>query len=309
VSLLAVFAVSAVASGSASATCYKWVGTAPTTGFSDPSCLVASATGEYVKVKELNTEIKTGEWCGTIEPAGTGAWNNLSCTEAAGTKNFIKVKVPGFWICKEAGTEEYTEHLCKTKAAGGKWSYLPVKAAELFAFEGKSGPSKLEGTLAGLRTIIECTEDTIKGELGAAGKTKNVTITYEKCKLFTVSKYIKTELPKCEVPNIKTETLNDSLIMGKGVGPEDEFEPASGTTFAKIAIKGKECSLGESSEAVTGKQICQLPEATVGKVEHEVVCSPSGGSLLFGGKPASYYGTANIKLGGTAAGWSWGAEP
>jgi len=70
-------------------------------------------------------------------------------------------------------------------------------------------------------------------------------------------------------------------------------------------IAGAECALA-SEEAVTGKQICQLPEATVGKVEHEVVCSPSGGSLVLGTKAASYYGTANIKL---TNGWSWGAEP
>jgi hypothetical protein len=208
----------------------------------------------------------------------------------------------GFWICKEGGTEKYTEHLCKTKAETGKWSYLPVEGAEVFKFEGTSGVSKLESTLSGTRVIIECKKDKITGELEAGGKTKNTVIVYEECKLFTVAKYIKT-LTTCVVPNITTSKLNDLLVTGKGIGPEDEFEPAeAGGPFAKVVVEG--CAL-TSTESVLGKQICQLPEATVGLVEHELECSPSGGALTFGGKPASYYGSALVKLENK---WTWGAE-
>ena len=123
------------------------------------------------------------------------------------------------------------------------------------------------------------------------------------CKLYTVSKDVKTWQSSCVVPNIATHKLNDLLINGKGIGPEDEFVPETGTAFATVTIES--CSL-ESKEEVFGKQICQLPEATGGLVEHEIECSPTGGSLTFGGEPASYYGTALVKL---TNGWTWGAEP
>ena len=313
VSLLAVFAVSAVASASASAAgqCYK-VSTAKTGRFESwGKCTWGAPViveGEWINTSKLETELKPAEWCAKVETAKTGTFKNAACTEAEAKGEFIKVHVPIFWLCREAGTEEYENHLCAKKIAGGKWSYLPVEKAELYAFEGTSGVSKLESELGGKRVIIECKKDKITGELESGGRTKNVVITYEECKLFQVVKYIKTELPKCVVGTagtITTNKLNDFLITGKGIGPEDEFEPAEGTTFVKIKIAGAECALA-SEEAVTGKQICQLPEATVGKVEHEVVCSPSGGSLVLGTKAASYYGTANIKL---TNGWSWGAEP
>ena len=270
-----------------------------------PKCWDGESTvakGSFINTAKLETELAPAEWCAKVETAKTGNYEDSACTKKVAEKEFIKVHVPTFWLCREGGTEKYENHLCAKKIEAGKWSFLPVEKAEKYAFEGTSGVSKLEGTLAGLRTIIECKKDEITGELESGGRTKNVVITYKECKLFTVSKYIKT-LTSCTVPNISTSKLNDFLVMGKGVGPEDEFEPAEGTTFATVTVEG--CSL-ESKEKVTGKQICQLPEATVGLVEHELECSPSGGSLLFGGKPASYYGNALVKL---TNGWAWGAEP
>jgi len=315
VSLLAVFAVGAVTSGSASAAgqCYKVI-EAKTGRFENwPRCWDGESVikeGEWINTAKLEKELGSpSEWCAKVETAKTGNYEDNACTKKAAEKEFIKVHVPTFWVCKEGGTEKYEEHLCTKKSETGKWSYLGLKEGEAaLPFEGTSGVSKLESTLGGLRAIIECKKDKITGELESGGRTKNVVITYEECKLFTVSKYVKTEQPKCIVANITTEKLNDYLIMGKGIGPEDEFEPATGTTFAKIKITGAECSFAPAEEVVTGKQICQLPEATVGKVEHEIECSPSGGSLKFGAAavPASYYGTANVKL---TNGWSWGAEP
>ncbi len=180
VSLLAVFAISAVASSSASANgqCYKVI-TGGSGGFEDPSCMKAGGTKEYAKVAKLETEIKTGEWCAKSEPEGTGTFNNNACTEAGGTKNFLKVKVPSFWVCREvagAGTEppiKYDNHLCNTKAkplAERKWSFLPVANAELHAFEGTSGPTKFESFLGTMRVLVECGKDKVTGEdLGARG--------------------------------------------------------------------------------------------------------------------------------------------
>jgi hypothetical protein len=315
VSLLAVFAVSAVASGSASANgqCYKTI-TAGLGTFADSSCVVPSGSDEYIKVAKLETELtKPSEWCAKVTTEKTGNFTTGACTTEKAKEEFIKVHVPTFWVCRkgEIGKEppiKYDTHLCNTKEkplAEREWSWLPVEKAEVYAFEGTSGVSKLESTLAGLRVLIECKKDKITGELESGGRTKNAVITYEECSLFEVTKYVKVALPKCKIPTIKTNKLNDYLIAGKGAGPEDEFEPAEGTTFAEITIEGEGCALN-SKTAVTGKQICQLPEAPVGQVEHEIECSPSGGSLKLGANAASYFGNALVKL---TNGWSWGAEP
>jgi hypothetical protein len=171
-----------------------------------------------------------------------------------------------------------------------------------------SGPTILEGVIAKVRVIIECKKDKDTGILEAAGISTDTVITYEECSLSQVVNHNKEALGTCKVGTagtIKTNALKDLLITGKGIGPEDEFEPETGTTFAEIAVTG--CAL-ESTNKVTGKQICQLPEGIASKLEHEVVCSPSGGELKFAGEPASYYGTEKVKLIGAAEGWWWDAE-
>jgi hypothetical protein len=207
-----------------------------------------------------------------------------------------------YTICRTGGTEKYETNKCTGPKTAGTFSILPVELTEKYSFEGTSGVSKLEGTLAGDRAIIECKKDKITGEIEKEGKSKASVITYEECSLAIVVKHVREAETTCKVPNIKTEPLKDLLITGKGIGPEEEFEPESGTTFATVVVEG--CAL-ESREKVTGKQICQLPEATVEKAEHELDCSPTGGSLDFAGKPASYYGNATVKLTNGAA---WDAE-
>jgi hypothetical protein len=219
---------------------------------------------------------------------------------------FAKVLVPSFSICREGGTEKYENHSCAKTIETGKWSFLPVEKAEKYASEGTGGVSKLEGTLGTTAVIIECKKDKTKGELESGGRAKNVVITYEECKLFTVAKHVKT-VTTCGVPNIVTNKLNEFLVQGRDSGPEDEVEPETGTTLATITInEGEHCSTFEGKHEVNGKQTCSLPEATAGLVEHELVCSPTGGTLLLAGKAASYYGTALVKL---TNGWAWGTEP
>jgi hypothetical protein len=310
VSMLAVLAISAVSSASASAECLLVA--EPEAGqFEAPSCAGAAGNKDYVKAKTVN-KLKEDEWCAEVETAETGNFEDNLCTKAKVKSKFIKVYTHGFWVCKEkagAGTEppiKYDDHTCSTKTkplAERKWEWRPLRGAEVFSIEGTSGVSKLESKLAGLRVIIECATDKLTGEIEAAGSSKNVVITYETCKLYEVVKYVK-KLTTCTVPNIKTNKLNDLLITGTGIGPEDEFEPAeAGGPFALINIEG--CSLEAAEVKVTGKQICQLPEGPVGKVEHEVVCSPTGGTLKLGANAASYFGTAQVKL---TNGWGWGAE-
>ena len=193
------------------------------------------AKTEWIEVEKLETEIKPGEWCAKVKVAKTGNWEEQQCTETLAESEFIKVKIPTFWICREGGTEKYENHLCAKKIETGKWSFLPVE--KFYKFTGTSGVSKLETTIAKLRSIIECKKDKITGELGPRGETRKVVITYEECKLFTVSKYVKTEQTTCEVPNIKTNELTDELIDGSGAGPEDKFYPPASGIFAEVVIK------------------------------------------------------------------------
>lgn len=97
-SLLAVFAVGAVASGSAlavtSAPCYQ-VAEVGTGTFSDAHCLAAGGSKEYVKVKALVTKLKEGEWCAQVTTAATGNYEDNACTKKVAGKEFIKVKGAG----------------------------------------------------------------------------------------------------------------------------------------------------------------------------------------------------------------------
>jgi hypothetical protein len=207
-----------------------------------------------------------------------------------------------FSICREGGTEKYENHLCGKTAETGKWSFAPVEKAEKYTLEGTGGVSKLEGLIGGTKVVVECKKGKITGEIESEGKTKNLVIVYEECKLFTIVKHVRAATA-CIVSNITTNKLIGTLVEGSDHGPEDELAPAEGTTLAKVKVA--ECAL-ESMENVTGKQTCSIPEAVAGLVEHELVCSPSGGALEFGKKPASYYGTTSAKL---SNGSAWGTEP
>ncbi len=235
----------------------------------------------------------------------------------------------GFWICKEkAGVGEeppikYDEHHCNTKEKElklRKWEWKPVEGAEVFKVEGTSGVSKLESEVAGLKILIECKKDTFKGEIEAAGKNKGE-VTFSECSLFEVTKYVKVALTACTVPNIVFK-FTTQLVTGQGAGPatwgpEDEFNSTEAEeTFVTIKIEGT-CALKGTYKAKQAEveikpaaqkfkgQVCAMPEAGVGKLEHEIVCTSSGSHITFGGKPAYFTSTDLVKL---ENGWWWGAE-
>jgi hypothetical protein len=93
VAMIAVFALSAVASSSASAACYR-VDEAKTGTFEDSSCMVANGTKEYIKVSKLETELAPGEWCAKVEAAKTGSFEDSKCAKGLKEGAFAKVLVP-----------------------------------------------------------------------------------------------------------------------------------------------------------------------------------------------------------------------
>lgn len=149
---------------------------------------------------------------------------------------------------------------------------------------GTSGVSELASEIDKTKITIECKKDTFKGTVEAEGKS-GATITYEECSLKGLS--------GCKVPKI-TAKLKDKLIENSSKAIEDEFEQESSSEpFATIVIET--CTL-KGSYKVTGTQTCELPESTVFKEKHEIVCTPSGSHLKLGSEPATYKGTATVEL-------------
>lgn len=94
-SLLAVSAVGAVASASASATICVKTAVAGKGNF-DSSCVTneAPTANQYIKITKLEKRLAAGEWCAKVAEAGKGEFEKNTCEGAAGTKEFIKVLAP-----------------------------------------------------------------------------------------------------------------------------------------------------------------------------------------------------------------------
>jgi hypothetical protein len=218
-----------------------------------------------------------------------------------------------FFVCRQGGTEKYANNQCANKLETGQFSFLPVEGTEIYSVEGTGGVSKIETTypLGGnpYRTLMECKKTKLTGKIEPEGKSSNTALALEECALYLVYLHGHSKrLEGCEVPNHISKPLKGGLVTGTGSGPEDQLEPQSGTTIFEFEVGRFNCILSGSYN-VTGKQTCSLPESSVGKPEHEIACSPPGGSSLqVSGQPANLFLGTTAKLGGTAAGSAWGAE-
>jgi hypothetical protein len=220
-----------------------------------------------------------------------------------------------YFVCKEGGTESFTEHLCATKGETGKWSWAKVEGAETVKVEGTSGISKLAGEIAGEKVSIECSKDTFTGEIGATGLEKGGNgkgeYKFSECTLHEITKRRQNVnlSSVCTVANISFN-VTDKLITGHNNASEyveDEFDPTGAEgVFVEIKITRATCALkGTYKVAGSPGQVCAFPEATIGKVEHEIVCSSSGSQLKLNGNPAGLFSTETVKL---SSGASWAAE-
>jgi hypothetical protein len=183
---MAVFAVSAVASASASATCFK-VAVAHTGNYEDSSCTVRDTVEEYIKVSKLETRLKAGEWCAKVEEPETGNYGDAACTKAKAAGAYIKVGlVKEFEHCVKQTTKtfEYTEKECKTKSSNktGEFEKESVPAGSTIKFTGKEGVSHFyTANFKGILIVLTCTGDTSKGEITGAKTIARVTVTFTGC--------------------------------------------------------------------------------------------------------------------------------
>lgn len=199
-SVLAVYAVSAVASASASATCYK-VATAGAGTFSNNICTVVGGAKEYIKVSKLETELKVGEWCAKVETAATGTYEENACMKAKAGGEFIKVEAKPrvFKDCADTGVGNtaggFTNAGCTIAAPnGGRYARSQLiigQKIELCLFLGENlgtysngncnaaaAPKSFQWFDAGVKVSVEGSKYTLKGELAGV----KITIKCEKLK-------------------------------------------------------------------------------------------------------------------------------
>jgi hypothetical protein len=271
VSLLAAFAISAVASAtSASASTYK-----------------------------------PGIWLCVKVASNKGAFNNSVCTNKAAAFNwtwaYFNSNTGELFAC-EQGHTEFEDSYCSIPAGTGPFGW--VKWGALHAFPGVIGASKLKGEVAGAKLTVECAKGkSTTGKLIEKGASKENILTYEECKV------VGTLATKCEVKStLVTNDLKGSQTQSGRT--EDTFEPeAAGGPFIEIelkAIPGKTCTPAATYK-VTGSQTCEVDTSNAvakeTKSEHELICKP-GSNLKLGGNPAEYEGTVKNKLEVTPTGGS-----
>ena len=177
---------------------------------------------------------------------------------------------------------------CTKKLVGGGFDTRLLES-EIEPAENTSGPSTLEGV--GL-VAIKCEKDVSKDTLESRGDTTG-NVKFTECKVVGAA--------TCKVKEPIEFTFNDELTVFKGE-PGEIFEPVEGKLFVAITITG--CSV-EGKYEVTGKQQCELPEATVAKAEHEVVCTPAGSELKLKTAEAKFTSTEKVKL---TSGKNWSAK-
>lgn len=314
VSLLAVFAVSAVASASASATCYK-VATAGTGHWENSTCTVAGGTKEYVEIEKLETKLKSGEWCAKVKAGEPSTFSDNKCTAPkVGTGEFTKVLVPEWEVCEEGGTEKNENHLCAKSSATGKWSWKVLEAGKEYKIASKGLVQKLIVPGAGIE--IECSavtdEGTIKG--GQPGTDEATSIKYTGCVVINPAGCkVKTSglvFGNITVSNVKTELVN--LLTGIG----DKFSTASGT-FVELELGKKEnatthaaeekCGVLAIKNKVEGQVVGKLGGTNLGEKINFTKPPQEGSNLEVIGLGAEYVGEIEQALTGTAAGWAFRA--
>jgi hypothetical protein len=157
-----------------------------------------------------------------------------------------------------------------------------------------TGTSEMFGTAAGINIVIVCTTGT--GEITFEKEGHN------KGKMEYTSCIVKEESTGKEMSKCKVVTPIVARVKGHLEEPVstmfDNLEGESSATIAALTIEGGECTVRVTNAAITGKQRCEVPEATTEKETHAIVCKTSGSSLEFDGSPAKVSSPINATLTG-----------
>ena len=145
-----------------------------------------------------------------------------------------------------------------------------------------TGNSILEGTLAGIKVVDECKENNGTGtiENSATNGMGSSTASAELKKCVVVAPAGQ----NCLILNeLITFTAHDLLLLDAGQ-IRDLFSPSSGSAFTTIVIDNCTTTALNGSFTVTGETVA-LTNNVTSSLEFE---RNSGGTLKFGGNPATY---------------------
>jgi hypothetical protein len=328
VSLLAVFAASAVASASASAsaTCFKVVTAG--TGNKDSSCVtdMGATANEYITIEKLATQLKAqkspalGEWCAEVA-AGTGIYKDNLCSSAVAPKNFIKVFVHEYEVCQEVPGEgkepptKFDDHTCSTalkEVKLRKWEWKFIAVGTNFPVESTGGEFKLTN---GVKESV-CTGVTNTGEIRPGGESDEVFLKFtgctngpKTCEAFSPGKDGTKEI---EVKDIDAQLVERLTNGGGGPVLADEFKegdsPANEFVTIEFEATGTEACTGFTTIKVKGQVAGECKNVTVGGVGQTELNFPNpelqGNNLTAFGGASSLFGKANAFISGADVGWS-----
>jgi hypothetical protein len=286
--LLAVFAVGAVASASASATCYKVAeaGTGNRDGTGTCAVNTGASANEYINVSKLETKLKNGEYCAKVTEAETGNYEDNACTKKVAKKEFIKVLVPEFIHCIKttAKEDEYpTKAACVKEEKKGEepreWDRIPVAAGSKITFTSTSEPSYLFANASGTFRI-RCGTDTDKGEITSATTVGGVTVNFKECRGFKGTE----ECPVKSVGAAGAEEIVTKVLSG-GLGPVVaaeapssevglDLKPTTGTTFVELVGNPTTCV---PETKVEGSVIGEVEPVNTMDTTGEVIYGVRGG--------------------------------
>jgi hypothetical protein len=138
----------------------------------------------------------------------------------------------------------------------------------------------MEFTAGSTKVIMICGNNASVGKLEASGKSV-VELYLGSCTLDEVgSKGSETFLEACTVAEPVEFKTKGELIGTKGP-VEVELKPETGTLFTTLELTGASCALKGKYE-VSGSQICSQPDGEAQNIDHELLCTESGGKLEIG---------------------------
>ncbi len=193
----------------------------------------------------------------------------------------------------------YEETKCEKAKAGGEWEKYEIANQEVL---GTGGLTKLKSELLGAELLITCKKETFSGLLEVGGASKGE-ITLEECSIGNKTETFK----NCEVPNIKFKLTGHLITKEEETEVEFRGVEKEGAQFVEIQIKnkGEKSCTQKGKFPIQGTQTCSFSNGPIFEPTHTIECTPSGSSLVFNGKSATFEGSRSA---GTTSNDSWAVE-
>jgi hypothetical protein len=194
------------------------------------------------------------------------------------------------WFCllSPSATQLYTEGLCQTHGANGKFLTVLDPNLPFPKLDGKLHPFQvLKSTIAGATAEISCSGGSSLLQPESGANSGEGDITYTGCKV---------EKPaKCLVgsPGKKGEILTEKIRALQTTATLITFEPQTGANFVELEFSedNETCALNGQKLAITGTQMCTwAPSIETSALLHDFTCRFTESNLKLGTVEAKYEG-------------------